>query len=84
MIPLWQGSTLCFFSTFGGSLDIFRLSWICVFKGMNGEPLGGCGGSQQPWWGLGEGRNLAVLTGELHYLGIVNNGLGPGLEANGH
>lgn len=32
----------------------------------------------------GRGRNLAVLTGELHYLGIVNNGLGPGVEANGH
>lgn len=32
-------------------------------------------------WG---GRNSVVLTGELHYLGIVNNGLGPGVEANGH
>lgn len=59
MIPLWQGSTLCFFSTFGGSLEIFRLSWVCVFKGMNGEPLGGCSGSQQPWWGLGEGEKLS-------------------------
>ena len=52
------GFNLVFLLHFGGSLEIFRLSWICVFKGMNGEPLGGCGGSQQPWWGLGEGEKL--------------------------
>lgn len=75
--PTWQGFNHVFLLHFC-ILGDFRLSWVCVFKGMSGEPLGVAVAASSLGGDWGRGRNSVVLTGELHYLGIVNNGLGLG------
>lgn len=56
--PTLAGFNLVFLLHFWWILGDFQTFLGLCVQGHEWEPLGGCGGSQQPWWGLGDGEKL--------------------------